>query len=140
MKDKVFLDTNVFVYTQSSVEPKKRTISLNAIEQYDCVVSTQIFSEICNVMIKKLQMHIDEVKQIIAAVNDKCSVAVVTYDTVQLALDLKERYGYSYYDSLVLATALESGCQKIFTEDMRNGQIIENTLKIVNIFQEVQSG
>ena len=139
MKDKVFLDTNIFVYTQSSVEPRKRSISLNVMEQYDCYVSTQIFNEICNVMIKKLKMRTNDVKQLITAVNAKCSVVIVGYDTVQKALDLKERYGYSYYDSLVLTSALESNCQKIFTEDMRNGQIIENTLQIVNIFQETSS-
>ena len=135
MRDKVFLDTNIFIYTQSFDEPRKRSISLNALDCYECCVSTQIFNEICNVMTKKLKMKTDEVKEIITAINAKCNVTSVDYGTVKKALDLKDRYGYSYYDSLVLASALESGCQKIFTEDMSNGQIIESVLQIVDVFQ-----
>jgi predicted nucleic acid-binding protein len=80
-------------------------------------------------------MPIREVKQIISAVNANCIINVVDYDTVQRALDLKERYAYSYYDSLILAAAIESGCPKIFSEDMSNRQIIENTLEIINPFK-----
>ena len=134
MRDKVFLDTNVFVYTQSSAEPKKRIISLRIIDQYECTVSKQIFNEVSNVLTKKLNMRAEDVKQVITAINDNCNVSVVNFNTVQKALDLKAKYGYSYYDCLILASALESGCKKIFTEDMQNGQLIENSLTIVNIY------
>jgi len=53
-----------------------------------------------------------------------------------MALDLKEKYGYSFFDCLMLASALESGCDVILSEDMGDGQIIENTLKIVNPFNQ----
>lgn len=134
MSDRVFLDTNLFVYTQSAIEPRKRTVSLHVMEQYDCIVSTQVLNEVSNVLIKKLKMRTDDVKQIIMAINDNCHISIVNYDTVQKALDLKKRYGYSYYDSLILASALESGCQKVFTEDMQNGQVIEDILTIVDVF------
>ena len=135
MSGKIFLDTNIFVYTQTSTETKKRNISTEIIERYDCHTSTQVLNEVSNVLTKKLNMSIREVKQIISAINANCSIGIVDYDTVQKALDLKERYAYSYYDSLILATALESGCQKIFSEDMSNRQIIENTLEILNPFK-----
>jgi predicted nucleic acid-binding protein len=51
-----------------------------------------------------------------------------------LSFYIKEKYSYSWWDSLVLASALENSCKIIYTEDMQNGQIIENTLKIVNPF------
>ena len=123
MKDRVFVDTNVFVYTQSSVEPQKRSVSLKVLEQYDCCISTQILSEISNVMIKKLKMRIDEVRQVLAAVNAKCSVITIRYTTIQKALNLKERYEHSFYDSLVLASALESDCQKTFLK-MASGLLL----------------
>ena len=78
MRVKVFLDTNVFVYTQSKVESDKRDIAVNALEKYDCYTSTQVFNEVSNVMTKKLKMPIAEVKQIIAAINDRCEVSVIT--------------------------------------------------------------
>jgi len=135
MRGKVFLDTNVFVYTQSKGEQDKRGIALNAIETYDCYTSTQVFNEISNVMIKKLKMPIAEVKQIITAINDRCMVSIITHETVQKALDLKEIYGYSYYDSLILATAILSDCDYILSEDLQDGQIIENKIEIVNVFK-----
>ncbi|MCL1806569.1 MAG: PIN domain-containing protein [Oscillospiraceae bacterium] len=136
MKDRVFLDTNIFVYTQSSKEPRKRFVSLDIMKRYDCCVSTQVFNEICNVMTKKLKMRIEEVTQIIEAVYRSCNTSTVSYDTIQKALRLKEQYHYSYYDSLILASALESGCQTVFTEDMRDGQTIDNRLELVNPFDE----
>jgi predicted nucleic acid-binding protein len=135
MSGKIFIDTNIFVYTQSSVEMKKRNISTEIIENNNCHTSTQVLSEVSNVLTKKLNMPIREVKQIISAVNANCTINIVDYDTVQNALDLKERYAYSYYDSLILAAAIESGCSKIFSEDMSNRQIIENTLEILNPFK-----
>ena len=56
--------------------------------------------------------------------------------TICKAVELKESYGYSYYDSLMLASALESDCDIILTEDMQDGQIIENRLKIINPFEK----
>ena len=91
-------------------------------------------NEVSNVMTKKLKMPIDEVKQIIAAINDNCTINIIIYDTVQRALDLKNRYGYSYYDCLVLSSALDSSCSILYTEDMNSGQIIDGRLKIANPF------
>jgi len=135
MSGKVFLDTNVFVYTQSKGEQGKRDIALNAIDKYDCYTSTQVFNEISNIMIKKLKMPIAEVKQIITAINDRCTINIISHEAVQKALDLKDVYGYSYYDSLILAAALLSDCDYIASEDLQDGQIIENKIEIVNIFK-----
>ena len=135
MNGKVFLDTNVFVYTQSKGDQDKRNIALNAIEKYECYTSTQVFNEVSNVMIKKLKMPISEVKQVITAINDRCTASIITHETLQKALDLKDVYGYSYYDSLILAAAVLGDCDYVFSEDLQDGQTIENKIKIVNIFK-----
>jgi len=135
MSDKVFLDTNVFVYTQSKDEAVKRNIALKTLEKYDCCTSTQVFNEVSNVMIKKLKMSIADVKQIITAINNRCEVSIIDFETIQKALDLKDLYGYSYYDSLIIATAVLSDCDCIFSEDLHDGQIIDNKIEIVNIFK-----
>jgi len=49
---------------------------------------------------------------------------------------IKEKYHYSWWDSLILTSALENNCKIVYSEDMQHGQIIENTLKIVNPFLE----
>ncbi|MCL1941141.1 MAG: hypothetical protein FWG09_04290 [Synergistaceae bacterium] len=53
---------------------------------------------------------------------------------VTKTLDIHEKYRYSYYDSLIIASALEHDCQYLLTEDMANGQVIEGQLTIQNIF------
>ncbi|MEI6154767.1 MAG: DNA-binding protein, partial [Deltaproteobacteria bacterium] len=45
------------------------------------------------------------------------------------------KYQYSYYDSLIISSALEKKCQILYSEDMQDGQTIEKTLKIVNPFK-----
>ena len=135
MSVKVFLDTNVFVYTQSKGESLKRDIALKTLDKYDCYTSTQVFNEVSNVMIKKLKTPITEVKQLISAINNRCEISIINFETVQKALDLKKIYAYSYYDSLILATAVLSDCDYIFSEDLHDGQIIENKIEIVNIFK-----
>ncbi|MDR0516418.1 MAG: hypothetical protein LBH25_05165 [Fibromonadaceae bacterium] len=49
---------------------------------------------------------------------------------------LKKKYHYSWWDSLVLASALENGCQTFYSEDMQHKQIIESSIKIINPFLE----
>jgi len=69
-----------------------------------------------------------------------CEVREIHRTTTFFALDLMERYKFSYYDCLILASALESGCEVLFSEDMHDGQIIENKLKIVNPFSNHSRG
>jgi predicted nucleic acid-binding protein len=58
----------------------------------------------------------------------------VDFHTVKEAYMIKERYGFSYWDSLILSAALISDCDCVFSEDMQDGQMIDNKLKIKNIF------
>jgi predicted nucleic acid-binding protein len=67
-------------------------------------------------------------------VRGACDVHVVTAETVVLALRLGERYHHSYFDSLILAAALECGCDMLASEDMQNGLVVESTLTIRNPF------
>jgi len=62
---------------------------------------------------------------------------LVQRKTINRGLDLKEQYGYSFYDCLMLASAIEANCSMILTEDMNDGQVIDSTLKIVNPFSAV---
>lgn len=135
MNGKAFLDTNLFVYMQSASEQDKKELSFRALEAYECIVSSQVLNEFCNVALKKLHMEIGQVRQVLQAIDNTCEIVLVSMRTVERALDLKERYGFSYYDSLIVASALESGCAYLFSEDMSDGQVIEADLKIINIFK-----
>jgi predicted nucleic acid-binding protein len=135
--NKAFLDTNILVYLYSSKEPKKRDMCIAAVERYTRIVSTQTLNEFSNVLFKKQGLtsadvwtHVQNVKQI-AEVKD------IDFATIGKAIALKGRYGYSYYDSLMIASALDSGCEVFFSEDMSGGQTIEGKLLIVNPFNDI---
>lgn len=51
-----------------------------------------------------------------------------------MALDLSERYGFSFYDCAILASALQAGCGAVYTEDLQDGQVIEGRLLVRNPF------
>jgi predicted nucleic acid-binding protein len=61
-------------------------------------------------------------------------VSPVSFCTVQDALKIKTRYQFSYWDSLIIASALENGCTILFTEDLQHNQMIEETLWVKNPF------
>jgi predicted nucleic acid-binding protein len=64
------------------------------------------------------------------------ALAAISEKTVRKALFIHGKYGYSYYDSLMVASALENGCEYLLSEDMADGQVIEGTLTVRNIFSE----
>jgi predicted nucleic acid-binding protein len=69
-----------------------------------------------------------------------CQVEIISLVTIHTALDIRERYSFSWYDSLIVAAALEAGCDTLdtldtlYSEDMQNSQVINGRLRIVNPF------
>ena len=135
MSGKIFLDSNIFIYIYSNTEQLKSDICKNAISENDCCTSTQALNELSNVCLKKWKIDRLTIENAIDEICSACEVNLIDDDTIKKALYINEKYKYSYYDCLMLASAIENGCQKIFTEDMHDGQLVENTLTIVNIFK-----
>jgi len=63
------------------------------------------------------------------------NVAILNVETVINALKIKQKYQYSYYDSLIISTALQNDCNILYSEDMHNHHLIENKLTIINPFK-----
>jgi predicted nucleic acid-binding protein len=136
MNDKAFVDTNIFVYLYSEDETAKRTVAYNAIESYNCITSTQVLTEFSNVCIKKLRIHTEVISKSIDEITSACTVVPVGQETIKKALELHGKYGYSYYDCLIIASALICGCTLLLTEDLKDRHVIEHSLTIRNIFSE----
>ena len=135
MLDKVFIDTNIFFYLYSTDEPKKQSRCEKIINSYECIVSTQVLNELCNILIKKMKLPIEKVKAVVAEIYTACTVVKVERETIEQALELQKKYKYSYYDCLILSSALLSDCKQIFTEDMQDGHVIKSRLTIMNILK-----
>jgi predicted nucleic acid-binding protein len=139
MNDKYFIDTNIFVYCFDDREPDKKTKALNliadALQTGNGVISTQVMQEFLNVAIRKFSvpLNTDDTKIYLQKVlNPLCQVFPDLGLYIE-ALNISEKTGYSFYDSLILASALASGCSILYSEDFQNGQQIEN-LKIIDPF------
>jgi predicted nucleic acid-binding protein len=97
-------------------------------------VSTQVLSEMANVLHRKFGVAYPDIAVALQEIRAACAVHQVTAETIALALSLAERYRYAYYDSLILAAALECGCNELASEDMQNGFVIDSRLTIRNPF------
>ncbi len=136
MQDKVFLDTNILIYSYSSDEINKQTIANNLLEDYseNIVISKQVINELINVLFKKFKLSSNNIENVVLELDT--FIPIVDFDiTTQIkALRLKEKYKFQFYDALIVATALESGCSILFSEDMQHHQVINDVLTIVNPF------
>jgi predicted nucleic acid-binding protein len=141
MGDKVFLDTNIIIYAYSDDEPQKQEIANNILEEYECQISisTQVINELSNNLFRKFKLNAKAVEAVVLELNDNFPIVDFNLQTQLKAIKIKERYKLQFYDSMILATALENGCNIIYSEDMQNGQIIENQLTIINPFKDVKN-
>jgi predicted nucleic acid-binding protein len=139
MSAKILLDTNLWVYLYAKDPPERysqvRQIVTTQFE--DIVISTQILGELYNVLTRKNLTIIPEAKAIILEMVTTFPVLEIDTAKVLQALDISTRYQYSYWDSLVIATALLADCQTLYSEDMHHQQVIENKTQILNPFKQL---
>ncbi|MDR3336706.1 MAG: PIN domain-containing protein [Treponema sp.] len=137
MKDNVFIDTNIWVYAHIDDGKEKYTQARiflgESLREKHIIVSTQILSEFYSAMTKNRVVH-SEISKNIIEIMQTVYVAPIGLADIERALTLKEKYGYSWWDSLLLASSLEAECEILYSEDMQDGQVIEETLAIRNPF------
>jgi predicted nucleic acid-binding protein len=134
MPAKVFLDSNVLIYLYSEDEAEKAARALQCAQELDAWISTQVLNEVSNVLRRKQKLDYSAILSVIHELQSNFQVSTVTIQTIEQALLLGVRYRYSYFDSLMLASALEQGCTVLYSEDMQHGQIIDGLLRIVDPF------
>jgi len=139
MDGKVFLDTNILVYLHSATEAKKRDASIALLKHYACVTSTQALNEFCNVFIKKYRMPHEVIKKSVVGISWLCHVSDINERVICSAVDINGNYGFSFYDCLMIASAIDNDCEILFSEDMNDGQIIDGKLKIMNPYKGAES-
>jgi predicted nucleic acid-binding protein len=100
----------------------------------DIVISTQVLGEFFNVLVKKIGKRKEEAREMAVNLLRTFEITEIKKTSVLKATEVSIKYKYSYWDSLIVASALEANCSILYTEDMQNGQIIEDRLRIVNLF------
>ena len=135
-----FLDTNIFVYTFDSSAPDKqrkaRALVHAALQEGRGVVSTQVMQEFLNVATRKFQHPLSPAdgKLYLHTVLAPLCEVIVDADLLGQALDLQASERFSFYDSLIVAAAIQAHCRILYTEDMQAGRKI-GTLAIRNPFE-----
>ena len=136
MTVRAFVDTNIFVYALGkSPFPKKITANqlLNAVTQP--VINGQVIRELGYNLRKKAGYGEEELREVIRQLHWDCEI-MTDHEAIFLrASQLREALGISYWDSLIVASALTAGCDTLYSEDMQHGQVIAGTLTIINPFR-----
>jgi predicted nucleic acid-binding protein len=127
-----FLDTNVLLYLASS-DSRKVSLAKRLLDE-ECFISVQVLNEIVNVLCKKNRMPWAEIRSFLELIKGLTEVVPINVDTHLIGVNLAERYGFTIYDSMIIAAAIQSGCDAVLSEDMQHGQLIDGLTRIVNPF------
>ncbi len=134
-----FLDSNVLVYALDASAGSKRAIARRLIQaglaSGEGVISYQVVQETLNVITRKFAVPVSttDARRLLEEVLAPMWRVMPSIALYQRALDVRDRYGYAFYDALVIAAALAAGCTRLYSEDLQDGQRIEG-LTIVNPF------
>ncbi len=130
-----FLDTNVWFYSfvddqdLSKHERAKRLIAMG-----DISISLQTIGEVCNSLLRKTSLDESEIQNIIASFYQHYEPIIPSEQDFLKASELRDRYHFSHWDSLMIAAALQAGASEFYSEDMQDGLIVDGTLTIRNPF------
>jgi predicted nucleic acid-binding protein len=139
MSGRFFLDTNIFVYTFDSSAPAKaeRAMQLvrEALAKRKGIVSYHVVQEFFNLALRRFShpMSVAEAEQYLSTVFRPLLAVHSTPALYIEALQLNGRHRLSWYDSLIVAAAVEGQCQVLYSEDLQHGRKIES-LRIENPF------
>lgn len=136
MPDKIFVDSNIIIYAYSVDEPKKMTIARNILLSDETILSTQTINEFINVTTRKKMLNNVEILEVVDDLFRLFTIETIDQQVIQKALSIADKYHYSYFDSLMLASALQAECLILYSEDMQHNHVLEKKLKIINPFQK----
>ena len=135
MQDKVFFDSNIIIYLYSEDEIEKIKFIKEIILNNTNIISTQVINELCNIFKRKFKIDYEKLLEILNEIENSFEIYKINLNTIKYGINISKKYDYSYYDSLIIAQALENNCSTLYSEDLQHKQIIEKTLKIINPFK-----
>ena len=128
---KAFFDTNVLVYITTSDPRKQRAV--DCLGQGGCA-SVQVLNEFVHVARRKLRHDWPEIELALGLFRTSLDEVVpITLNTHSGAVSLAREHSLSFYDALIVAAAIEAGCDTLYSEDMQHGRTI-GTATIINPF------
>lgn len=131
-----FLDSNIWIYALADGQDKrKQEVAAQLIRTTSVVASTQVINEVCINLIRKSDFTEEQVRELVTAFYQGSQVIPFDMEILTQASSLRERYALSFWDSLIVSSALYAGLSTLYSEDMQNGLIVNGQLKILNPFE-----
>jgi predicted nucleic acid-binding protein len=131
MNAEIFLDSNICIYLFAN-DTKKAEIAFALMEKSP-VISTQVVAEAVNVFTKKLKFTKQTAFDSAMIIMNQAKVNVITLNTINNAFTISLKYNLSFFDSLILASAIESNCSVLYSEDLQHKQKISIARKHITI-------
>lgn len=131
---KTFLDSNILIYLIGNDDSTKKKIVKNIISP-DQFISTQVIAENVNVCLKKFRLDKEIAFSHGKNLLQKFTVLTIEKSTMEKSFLISNTYNLSFWDSLIIAAALQADCTLLYSEDMQDGLLIEKKLTIKNPFK-----
>ncbi|HET7570147.1 MAG TPA: PIN domain-containing protein [Gammaproteobacteria bacterium] len=141
MSGEAFLDSNIFIYAFDKTAMQKRELARSLIRQVlrdgAGIISYQVVQEVLNVLTRKVAvpMSAGDAARYLASTLEPLWRVQPSAALLQSGLSIQARYQFGFYDALIVAAALVAGCSRLYSEDLRHGQMI-NELTIINPFKD----
>jgi len=141
VKSKIFIDSNIWIYAflESEKERVKQQHILSLLENLPSVgtvfVSVQVINEFHWILSRKYGIDDATIKaKVTKGISAIASIAPLDFKVYQDAYRIRGKYNVSFWDSLIVASALDNSCAVLYSEDMQHGLMIDSKLKVINPF------
>lgn len=137
----IFIDSNIWLYRfladqdpDPEEDARKRKIAVSLTNLNNIVVSTQVINETCSILKRKVNFAETQISQLIEEFEQQCQVIDVTTSILKRGSQLRMDYHLSFWDGLIVASALSGNANILYSEDMQDGLIVDRQLTIINPF------
>jgi predicted nucleic acid-binding protein len=135
MTGKPTFDTNVLIYAFGQHDDERKHIAKEIITKCN-IISIQVVNETACVLMKKFKFQIQELDRVTQFIKKKFVVSDLNLHVLDHTLKIADQFGFSFWDSMIVAAVLENHCTVLYTEDLQHKRIIEGRLEIINPFQK----
>jgi predicted nucleic acid-binding protein len=126
------LDTNILIYLEGNDIHKRRVAE--ELLSNNPVISSQVISEFINVIRRLRNISKNQIIVETAKLLRYCPIVPISHSILDRAAQYIDRYDFQIFDGIIVASAVESGCKILYSEDMQHGLIVDKQLTILNPF------
>jgi predicted nucleic acid-binding protein len=137
MSDKPTLDTNILIYAFGKQDDARKQLAIEIITKCN-IISLQVVNETIYVLQRKFKFANHELNKVLEFMKQNFVISDLNINTLDQTLKITETYGFSFWDSMMVAAALNNHCSILYSEDLHHNQVIEGRLQIVNPFSDIK--